>query len=338
MTLGPLMIDVAGTALTAAERDRLGHPLVGGVILFSRNFEKREQLVHLTREIRDQRSELLIAADYEGGRVQRFRTGFTRLPPMARIGALRATDPRAALAAAQAAGWTIGSELAAAGIDLPLAPVLDLDRGRASVIGNRAFHAEPGVVIELAGAVRAGLRAAGVAATGKHYPGHGGVTADSHADLPIDDRCEAELADDAMPFEALIEQGLESIMMAHIRYAAVAERPASMSAHWIRERLRGRLGFPGAVFCDDLSMGGAQAVGDYLQRASAALAAGCDILPVCNNPEAVSELLQRLPDRVDPEASARRLALRRAAAEPMGEDRGEGLARLRAMLEPEADA
>lgn len=328
MSLGPLMIDLAGTALAEDEAERLAHPLVGGVILFTRNYRDPAQLAELTAAIRERRPELLIAVDYEGGRVQRFREGFTRLPPMRRIGALHDRDPDAGLAAAEAAGWLMATELTAVGIDLPLAPVLDLDYGRAAVIGDRAFHAEPEAVIALARAFRAGLNAAGVAATGKHYPGHGGVVEDSHDELPVDERDEAGLAADEAPFAALIADGLESVMMAHIRYPAVDQHPASLSPAWIGERLRGRLGFAGAVFCDDLSMGGAAAVGDYSARARGALAAGCDILPVCNNPAAAAELLAALPADEDKAAAARRAALRAAPAADDGAGREAALAQL----------
>lgn len=310
MSCGPLMVDVVGTELSADERRMLIHPLVGGVILFSRNFENRRQLENLTAAIRGVRSELLIAADYEGGRVQRFRDGFTVLPSMGHIGAAYDLDPSAALAGAEAVGWTIGTELRACGIDLPLAPVLDLNRGLSAVIGDRAFHAQPDTVIALARAVRTGLSAAGVAATGKHYPGHGAVRVDSHHDLPVDARPPTALAEDQVPFAALIADGLESVMMAHIRYPTVDDRPASLSPVWIKQHLRGELGFSGAVFCDDLSMGGVAGVGDYPERARQALAAGCDVLPVCNHPDALHQLLQCLPHTSDPAAEGRRAALK----------------------------
>lgn len=313
--LGPLMVDLAGCALSQQEREVLAHPLVGGVILFSRNYRDHAQLAALTAAIRSVEPELLIAVDYEGGRVQRFRDGFTRLPPMAGVGALFDRDAEAGLAAAQAVGWLIGDELSAFDIDLPLAPVLDLAYGPSAVIGDRAFHRDPDIVAALATAVRDGLAGHGMAATGKHYPGHGGVAADSHAELPVDGRSEAALAADAAPYAALIRAGLESVMMAHIRYPAVDAAPASLSPLWIGAHLRGALGFEGAVFCDDLSMGGAAVAGDYPARARAALAAGCDILPVCNNPGAVAALLAALaPQADDGGVSARRRAgLRRKA-------------------------
>lgn len=319
MSTGPLMVDVAGTELSPDEHTMLMHPLVGGVILFTRNYADRGQLEQLTGAIRTLRPELLIAADYEGGRVQRFRDGFTRLPSMGRVGALYDQDHQAGQAVAEAVGWTIGSELTAAGVDLPLTPVLDLARGESAVIGDRAFHAETDVVVTLARALRTGLSAAGVAATGKHYPGHGAVRVDSHDDLPVDDRPQAALTEEQTPFAALIADGLESVMMAHIRYPAVDDRPASLSPTWIGERLRNQLQFDGAVFCDDLSMGGVASAGDYPERARAALTAGCDVLPVCNNPQAVSHLLDTLAHTPDPEAEARRAALKPGQA--LGDNR-----------------
>lgn len=296
---GPLMIDVAGTRLDASDRALLAEPLVGGVILFSRNFVSVTQLGELCAEIREQRPELLIAADYEGGRVQRFREGLTRIPSMGTIGARHDADPDAARALAADCGRVIGAELAALDIDLAFAPVLDRDYGCSTVIGDRAFHADGGVVAALGGALRAGMAEAGLAATGKHFPGHGAVAADSHETLPIDERPLADLRADMAPFAALIEAGLESVMMAHVRYRAVSEEVASLCPAWIGERLRAELGFTGVVFCDDLSMGGAAVVGDYLTRAHKALAAGCQMLPVCNNREAVRLLVEQLPRPAD---------------------------------------
>lgn len=292
---GPLMIDVAGTRLDAPDRALLAEPLVGGVILFSRNFASVAQLGELCAEIREQRPDLLIAADYEGGRVQRFHNGMTRIPPMSLIGARHDVDPDAARALATDCGRVIGAELAALDIDLAFAPVLDRDYGCSTVIGDRAFHADGGVVAALGGALRAGMAQAGLAATGKHFPGHGAVVADSHETLPVDERPLADLQADMAPFAALIAAGLESVMMAHVRYPAVSDEVASLCPAWIGERLRGELGFTGVVFCDDLSMGGAAVVGDYLTRARKALAAGCQMLPVCNNREAVMALCEQLP-------------------------------------------
>lgn len=312
--MGPLMMDVAGRQLDAEDRELLAHPLVGGCILFSRNFESRRQLIELVAALRKQRPELLLAVDYEGGRVQRFREEFTRLPPMQRLGQLHDEDAAAACHAAHTMGWLIGSELGAVGLDLCFAPVVDLDGGISSVIGDRAVHAQPDVVTALAAQFCQGLRSAGLKPTAKHFPGHGQVAADSHQALPVDERTlEAILEQDVQPFRQLMASGLESVMMAHILFPAVDERPASLSPVWVQNILRQRLGFAGSIFCDDLSMHGAAAVGGYLQRAEAALGAGCDMLPVCNNRAAVVELLDGLHWRSSHDAQAR---LRHLRAQP----------------------
>lgn len=312
--LGPLMIDLAGPRPTAEECEILAHPAVGALILFDRNYREPGQLADLCAAARTARPGLLIAADYEGGRVQRFRKEFTRLPPMRSLGRLYDRDPAAAHAAAQACGLVIAAELGAAGLDLPLTPVLDLDRGISTVIGDRALHRDPAAVGTLARALRRGLSAGGMSATGKHFPGHGGVAPDSHLELPVDGRDLDALAEDLTPYRDAFADGLESVMMAHIRYPAVDERPASLSRVWIGEHLRRRLGFAGAVFCDDLSMGGAAVAGDYPDRAAAALEAGCDILPVCNNRDAVVALLNELRPRRDTDAERRRASLTRRAS------------------------
>ncbi|MDP9141473.1 MAG: beta-N-acetylhexosaminidase [Pseudomonadota bacterium] len=290
------MVDVGGLELTAEDREVLAHPLVGGVILFTRNYRDHEQLQSLCSEIlklRDPR--LLLAVDHEGGRVQRFRVGFSRVPAMRTLGGLYREDVAVSLADAQARGRTIAQEISAFGIDLCFAPVLDLDYGVSTIIGDRAFADTSDVVIELARAFRAGLNSVGMSATGKHFPGHGAVRADSHVELPIDRRSDADLrALDLKPFEALIADGIESIMMAHVRYTTVDETPASLSRKWIRGVLRKDLKFKGAIFCDDLSMGGAAVVGSMEERARMALAAGCDMLPVCNDRAAVIGLLDGL--------------------------------------------
>ncbi len=290
------MVDVGGLELTAEDREILAHPLVGGVILFTRNYRDHEQLQSLCSDIlklRDPR--LLLAVDHEGGRVQRFRVGFSRVPAMRSLGGLYREDAAEALADAQAHGRTIAQEISAFGIDLCFAPVLDLDYGVSTIIGDRAFADTSDVVIELARAFRAGLNSVGMSATGKHFPGHGAVRADSHVELPIDRRSDADLrALDLKPFEALIADGIESIMMAHVRYTTVDETPASLSRKWIRGVLRKDLKFKGAIFCDDLSMGGAAVVGSMEDRARMALAAGCDMLPVCNDRAAVIGLLDGL--------------------------------------------
>ncbi|MEW6166563.1 MAG: beta-N-acetylhexosaminidase [Pseudomonadota bacterium] len=307
--LGPLMIDVGGLELSAEDREILSHPLVGGAILFTRNYRDHEQLRALCDEILALRSpRLLLAVDHEGGRVQRFRVGFSRIPSMRALGRLYVEDPAEALEDAREQGMTIGRELAAFGIDLCFAPVLDVDHGVSQIIGDRAFSDRCEVIAELARELRAGLNAAGLAATGKHFPGHGAVKPDSHVELPIDRRAEAELrAIDLLPFEALIADGLESIMMAHVRYTAIDALPASLSRKWIRGILRRELGFAGAVFCDDLSMGGAAVVGGLVERARLALDAGCDMLPVCNDRPGVIALLDGLKDVKPGRAASARL-------------------------------
>lgn len=280
---GPVLVDVAGTVLDDADRALIDHPAVGGVILFARNYESREQLAALVTAIRAVRDDLIIVADYEGGRVQRFIDGFTRIPPMAALGRYHARAPDDACHAANELGYLVAAELGAVGIDLPLAPVVDRDYGHSTVIGHRAFAGAPDTIASLAGAYANGLAVGGSAATLKHFPGHGWVRADSHAELPIDDRDRAALAIDWAPFAALVDAGVASVMMAHVHYPAVDSRPASLSSVWIEKILRGELGFAGCVFCDDLSMGGAVSFGDVATRCRAALAAGCDYLPVCND-------------------------------------------------------
>ena len=287
MSLGPLIIDVAGTTLTAEDRCLLAKPAVGGVILFTRNFESRQQLADLTADIKKTRDELIVMADYEGGRVQRFRDGFSVIPPMAELGRLYTRSASEALQAAGDLGYLVASELAAVGIDLPLAPIADRDYGQSTVIGHRAFSSAPETIALLADAYSRGLAEGGSLATAKHFPGHGWVAADSHAELPMDERSEAELASDWHPFAELIAGGVASIMMAHVRYPAIDNAPASLSRTWIMNVLRKRLGFAGCVFCDDLSMGGAaETFGDVAARVQAALAAGCDFLPLCNDRDA----------------------------------------------------
>lgn len=316
--IGPLMIDLPGQSLTAEDRELLDHPLVGGLILFTRNFHDSQQLRALCVALREHEQRrgrpLLIAVDHEGGRVQRFREGFTRVPAMASLGLAYSADPARGRHEARHWGRIIGRELAGFGIDLCFAPVLDRDLGISQVIGDRAFSSEPEAIIDLARAFRSGLGEAGLASTGKHFPGHGAVAADSHLELPVDPRQRAEIeATELQPFAALVADGIESLMMAHVRYPAVDPLPASLSALWIQGVLRGDWGYPGAVFCDDLSMGGAAVAGDLTARARLALTAGCDMLPVCNDRAGAIVLLDALADLTpDPQASARLARLRRA--------------------------
>jgi len=309
MSLGPVMLDVAGLVLTAEERRRLRHPLTGGVILFSRNYESPEQIEELVREIHSLRSPpLLVAVDHEGGRVQRFRDGFTTLPAVARFGEVWDENPGRGRRLAETAGWLMATELRAVGVDFSFAPVLDVDRGLSRVIGDRSFHASPDAVSDLAHAWMLGMHRAGMAATGKHFPGHGGVEADSHVAVPVDDRRYEDIyMEDIVPFERMIQYGLEAIMPAHVIYPNVDPQPAGFSQFWLQEVLRGRLGFEGVIFSDDLSMEGAKVAGGVVDRARAALAAGCDMVLVCNDPEAAGELLDGLGHHDNP-ASALRLA------------------------------
>jgi beta-N-acetylhexosaminidase len=304
--IGPVMADIAGTTLTAEDREVLSHPLVGGVILFARNYSDVAQVKALCAELRAlKRPRLLIAVDHEGGRVQRFRVGFTRVPAMRTLGRLYDEDRRKALSEARRWGRVIGDELAACGIDLCFAPVLDRDTGRSEVIGDRAFAADTGAIVALARAFTRGLAAAGLAATGKHFPGHGAVAADSHHELPIDRRPYEELvATELAPFAALAGE-LPSMMLAHVRYSAVDATPASLSRVWIQDVLRARLKYDGALFCDDLSMGGAAGAGTMAERARQALDAGCDMVLVCNDRPGLKDLLAQLAPAPRPEGHMR---------------------------------
>ncbi len=306
MTLGPLMVDVPGTELTPEDRRVLAHPLVGSVILFTRNFEGVHQLERLVREIRAVRKPpLLVAVDHEGGRVQRFRTGFTELPPQRSIGRAYDLDPEAGRRLAWQCGWLLAAELRAAGIDMSFAPCVDLDYGVSEVIGDRAFHRDPEVVARLAVSCMQGMRTAGMVATAKHFPGHGAVVADSHKALPVDRRRLEELGEDLLPYRTLIANGLASVMVAHVLFPEVDDAPAGFSRRWIRQELRWGLGFTGAVFSDDLSMGGAAFAGSVPERARRALAAGCDVLPVCNDRASVLAALDELAGESDPLSQVR---------------------------------
>lgn len=301
---GPLMVDIAGFEPTPEEIERLQHPLVGGVILFTRNYRSPEQLHRLTETIHALRQPpLLIGIDHEGGRVQRCREGFTRLPPMRALGALWDRNPEAAVQGARQIGFVLAAELRECGVDLSFTPVLDLDWGRSTVIGNRAFHRDPQAVSALAGGLIEGLRRAGMAACGKHFPGHGWADADSHVALPTDSRSLAALAPDLMPYRAL---ALDAVMPAHVIYSDIDSQTAGFSSYW-HNYLRNALKFDGVVFSDDLSMAGASVAGDGVGRATAAWAAGCDMLLLCNAPEIVDDVLKRWHPTADP-VRARRVS------------------------------
>lgn len=318
-----VMLDIAGTSLDATDRELLRHPAVGGLILFSRNYEHRQQLCELTAAVRAVRPDLLIAVDQEGGRVQRFREGFVRLPPMAALGRRYDAAPAEALFEARSLGRLMADELLQCDVDISFAPVLDLDYGASSVIGDRSFHATGDGVVELAGAWIDGMAEAGMAATGKHFPGHGFVAADSHLELPVDMRDLATLmATDVRPFGALAAR-LAGIMPAHVIYAAVAPEPAGFSSFWLQQVLRKELGFRGVIFSDDLTMEGAAAAGDYAARTAAALDAGCDMVLVCNDRSAAEQVVDavvarggRDRDRIVPAATLRaRPAIRLSGTE-----------------------
>lgn len=303
LSIGPVMIDIEGQSLSALDSEKIAHPNTGALILFSRNFENPEQITSLIKQIRAARNgKILIAVDQEGGRVQRFQNGFTRLP----AANLYSTAP----GLAETAGWLMAAELLAVGVDFSFAPVLDVDRGISQIIGNRSFSEQPKLAAELASEFRNGMKLAGMAATGKHFPGHGSVALDSHLTLPEDNRDLNTIRQhDLVPFQQLINQGLEAIMPAHVVYPMVDKLPAGFSSIWIQTILRQELGFDGAIFSDDLSMEGAASVGDFSERAGLALQAGCDMLLVCNNSSAAEQVLDSLPIQENPDRQRRLAAM-----------------------------
>ena len=312
MSLGPLFIDVAGTELTAVDRELLAHPLVGGVILFKRNYVEPGQLRALVTDIQSLRSPpLLVSVDQEGGRVQRFRDGFSELPPLRRVGQMFDANAQQGLAMARSLGWLMAAELLALGVDLSFAPCVDLDYGLSEIIGDRALHARAPAVAQLAVAYMHGMREAGMAATAKHFPGHGAVVADSHHALPVDRRELVDLDQDLLPYRRLIDNGLAAVMVAHVQFPAVDPLlPASFSRRWIEGVLRGQLNFRGLVITDDLTMAAAAAAGDVVERAERALAAGGDVLLVCNDRPGAERLLRELKVTPDPVAQLRLVRMR----------------------------
>ncbi len=309
VSLGPVMLDVLGTELSVDDIKRLLHPMVGGVILFTRNYNNNTQLAMLTASIRELRSPpLLIAVDHEGGRVQRFKEGFTKIPPMREFGKIWDIDRKKAKHLALEAGWILSAELRAHGIDFSFTPILDMDYGDSLVIGDRAFHKDATAINELALSLMQGLKKGGMQAVGKHFPGHGFVVADSHVSIPIDERSFNEIAaNDMQPFRQMIDEGLAAIMPAHVIYPAVDDKPAGFSPKWLQKILRERLGFQGAIFSDDLSMEGATVGGDVTTRSLSALNAGCDMVLLCNRPDMADELLSQLEWKM-PALSILRLA------------------------------
>jgi beta-N-acetylhexosaminidase len=333
MSIGPFMVDIAGTDLTSEDVRVLSHPMVGSVILFTRNYRDAAQVADLTAAIRAIRSpHLLIAVDHEGGRVQRFRDGFTGLPASRLLGRRFDGDRREALRLTQSIGWLMASELRAVGVDFSFAPCIDLDYGVSEIIGDRSFHADADAVAALGVAYAAGMRDAGMAATAKHFPGHGAVVADSHTDLPVDRRTLADMEADLRPYRLLIQNNLAAVMAAHVVYPAIDALPASLSKRWINDILRGELGFHGCVFADDLSMAGAAAFGGILERVRLAFAAGCDVLPICNDRQAVQSVLEHFGAEFGSPASQARLVRMRARGAP-----GANLGDNRQWLETVAD-
>lgn len=292
--MGPLVLDIESTKLTDSDIRRISNPLVGMVILFTRNYENREQLTELCRSIHAVRPGIVIAVDHEGGRVQRFREGFTEIPAMSKLGERWLKEPENTLLAAMACGYVMASELRACGVDLTFAPCLDVDYGRSDIIGERSFSAQPAVITQLAFAVVQGLRLAGMSNCGKHFPGHGWVIADSHKELPIDDRSYDEIVQQDLKPYMWMGQALDSVMAAHVLYPQVDQKAAGFSQYWLKHVLRDELHFTGVIFSDDLSMKGAVSEGDITQRAHAALNAGCDMLILCNDFEASNTLLNTL--------------------------------------------
>lgn len=333
--LGPVMLGVTGLELTPEDRERLLHPAAGGVILFTRNYQDPEQLGALIASIRSLRSpELLIAVDHEGGQVQRFRDGFTVLPPMHRIGEIFNYDPVRGQELAHDAGWVLAQELRKAGLDFSFAPVLDRDIGISEVIGDRAFHDRADVIVMLAGQFLDGLEEGGMSGVGKHFPGHGYVAADSHTDLPIDPRPFSQIeAEDLAAFVPLLPR-LGGIMPAHVVYPEIDSRPAGFSGIWLHDLLRERYGFSGAIFSDDLGMAGAGVAGTPAERAHAALYAGCDMALICNDFSARDEILQTFEGREpDPESQRRLEAMRARPASADSERMENARCRLLAVLE-----
>lgn len=309
--LGPLMCGIQGTSLLQEERDQLRHPLIGGVILFTRNYDSPEQLKELTSELRSLRNPpLIIAVDHEGGRVQRFRENFAALPAMGHLGDLHDRDPERSVKLARQFGWMMAAELLHHGVDLSFSPVLDIGNPVSSVIGDRAFHRQPEIIARLANAWIRGMADAGMASVGKHFPGHGSVEGDSHHMLPFDQRSLRDIMTlDVEAFRHVMATRLDGIMMAHVVYSNVDDNPAGYSKFWTTDILRSELGFEGVVFSDDLGMSAADAVGGYVERAQSSLEAGCDMMLVCNEPQGTTEVIEAMPDYLDPASQLRLMRL-----------------------------
>lgn len=308
MSIGQVMLDVAGLTLSVEDKEVLQHPQVGGLILFTRNYASRDQLCDLTASIKAINPDIIIAVDQEGGRVQRFKEGFTPLAPLGDLGQLFDTDPKAAFSLAAAHAKTMAEEILAVGVDLSFSPILDRNIGVSSVIGDRSFHAETDVIEQLATIYINAMHAAGVPAIGKHFPGHGSVAADSHFHLPVDTRDFASIeATDLQPFKRLAPL-LDAVMMAHVVYQQVSDLPAGFEPFWIKKVLRQQCGFTGVVFSDCLSMAAARGVGSMSERADLALAAGCDMVLVCNDRSGALEVLEHLGSKIGDPMAQERLA------------------------------
>lgn len=308
MSIGPVMIDLEGLELTVEEAELIKHPLVGGIIFFARNYESTEQLQALVTQVQQAANKtILTCVDQEGGRVQRFKAGMTLLPPLRKLGEIFDQSEQEGMAAAKAMGWLMASEVIGLGVDFSFAPVLDLDYGVSEVIGNRAFHSDEKKVSQIARAYIQGMNEAGMACVGKHFPGHGAVVADSHLELPTDERRVAEIMEkDVIPFAELSELGiLDGIMPAHVVYSDMDSNPAGFSKSWLQQVLRGRLGFNGAIFSDDLDMAAAGVAGSFVERAEIALSAGCDMVLVCNNRKGALEVLDGLKWEISAESIER---------------------------------
>jgi len=307
MSLGPVMLDLVGTSISQEEKEMLRHPQTGGVILFTRNYESPQQISALIDEIHALRSpHLLVAVDHEGGRVQRFRDGFTHIPAAAEYGRAYAQSKKQGKLLAQQCGWLMAAECRAVGVDMSFAPVLDMGLGLSGVIGDRAFHGKPEVVAELAHSFMQGMQQAGMAATGKHFPGHGCVREDSHTAQPVDTRpLQDIMLQDVLPFERMMHFGMAAVMPAHVVYSSVDNKPAGYSRIWLQQILRKQLNFQGVIFSDDLSMQAAGVAGNFADRAHSALQAGCDMVLVCNHTQAAQQVLTSLEDYLNPASQMR---------------------------------
>lgn len=319
MSNGPLMIDLAGTEISSSEREWLAHPAVGGVILFTRNYQNKSQLISLVDDLHSiKKPKLLIAVDQEGGRVQRLREGFTQYPPMRSLGCVYDKNPAEGLLLSELLACRLATELRDVGIDFTFAPILDLDTGKSIVIGDRAFHNDVYAVSALASRFMIGLRKGGMESVGKHFPGHGTVVADSHFDCPIDYRYENDIQlADIVPFQRLVDHGIAGMMSAHVIYEHVDKKPASFSRYWLTRVLREQLRFEGVIFSDDLSMQGAHVVGDIQERLKAALDAGSDMVLICNRPEDIPCALEQLENYNNPSSQLRLARFHGKTPQPM---------------------